>query len=58
MGARRLNAVLKRSSGVLIALGGIFLIVKTVPLYLWPLLLGIIFIWLGWQLYIHNRYYW
>ena len=58
MSARRLNLFLRKSGGILLTVGGIFLVVKTLPLYLWPLALGALFIWLGWQLYIYDRYYW
>lgn len=58
MGARRMNIFLRKSGGVLLAVGGAVLIVRVLPLYLWPLLLGILFVWFGWQLYIHDRYYW
>ncbi len=58
MGARRLNLFLRKSGGILLAVGGIYLVVRTLPLYLWPLALGIIFIWIGWQLYIFDRCYW
>ncbi len=58
MEIRKIRMTLRRSGGVLIALGGISLIVKTLPLYLWPLLLGIVFIWLGWHLYTYKHNYW
>jgi hypothetical protein len=55
MMARRLNVFFRRAGGVFLAVGGILLIVKTMPLYLWPLALGCICVWLGWQLYIYDR---
>ncbi|MEW5785047.1 MAG: hypothetical protein AB1767_08255 [Bacillota bacterium] len=48
----------RKSGGVVLAVGGIALVVKVLPLYLWPLALGFILIWIGWQLYIYDRYYW
>lgn len=57
MNSRRVNLLLRKCGGILMAVGGIFLVVRTLPLYLWPLALGGLFIWLGWQLYIYDRYY-
>jgi hypothetical protein len=58
MGARRMNIFFRKSGGVLLGVGGAVLIVKVLPLYLWPLVLGALFIWVGWQLYAYDRYYW
>lgn len=58
MSTRRLNLFLRKSGGILLAVGGIFLVVKTLPVYLWPLALGTLLIWIGWQLYIYDRYFW
>ncbi|HHX87846.1 MAG TPA: hypothetical protein GX693_06700 [Firmicutes bacterium] len=57
MGARRLSLFLRKSGGVILAVGGVLLVVKALPLFLWPLALGVLFIWIGWQLYIYDRYY-
>ena len=57
MNARRMQMFLRKSGGVVLAVGGILLVVKVLPLYLWPLALGVILIWFGWQLYIYDRYY-
>lgn len=57
MGARRLQMFFRKTGGVVLAVGGIALVVKVLPLYLWPLALGFILIWIGWQLYIYDRYY-
>ncbi|HOP69340.1 MAG: hypothetical protein WBK48_04225 [Dethiobacteria bacterium] len=58
MGARRFSRLVRKGAGVLLAVGGLLLIVRVLPLYLWPLALGILFIWLGWQLYIYDQCYW
>ena len=57
MGVRRMQMLFRKSGGVLLAVGGMILIVKVLPLYLWPLALGAVLIWVGWQLYIYDRYY-
>jgi len=51
---RRL-AALKKALGVGMAVAGIALIVKTLPVFLWPLLLGLVLVWLGWTLYAVNN---
>ena len=56
--ARRLGSTIRRSGGIMLAVGGAVLIVRTVPMYLWPLLLGVLLIWIGWQMYIFDGYYW
>ncbi len=58
MMARRLGSTIRRSGGIMLAVGGAVLIVRTVPMYLWPLLLGVLLIWIGWQMYIFDGYYW
>ncbi len=58
MGARRMQVFVRKCGGVILTVGGLALLVKVLPLYLWPVALGIIFIWAGWQLYIVDRYYW
>jgi hypothetical protein len=58
MGARRLQMLLRRSGGVILGVVGIALVVRVLPLYLWPLVLGVALIWAGWQLYIYDRSYW
>ncbi len=57
MGARRLGLFFRKSGGIILALGGVLLVVKALPLFLWPLALGVLFIWFGWQLYVYERYY-
>lgn len=57
MGARRMGMFLRRSGGIILAVGGAVLVIRVIPLYLWPLLLGALLIWGGWQLYIYDRYY-
>ncbi len=57
MGARRTAIFLRKSGGIILAAGGAVLVIRILPLYLWPLLLGLLFIWGGWQLYIYDRYY-
>jgi len=56
MMARRLEITLRKFAGFVFALGGTVLIVSTLPMYLWPLLLGLLLIWIGWQLFVGNRY--
>jgi len=56
MGARRRQIFFRKIGGVVLAAGGMTLVVKVFPLYLWPLALGVVLIWFGWQLYICNRY--
>ncbi|MEW5921145.1 MAG: hypothetical protein AB1796_09445 [Bacillota bacterium] len=51
---RQRMSFFQKSGGVIIAVAGLILIVKTLPLYLWPLLLGLLLIWLGWRLYAVN----
>jgi|LFRM01.1.fsa_nt_gb hypothetical protein len=58
MGARRLQATLRRIGGVILGVAGVALVVRVLPLYLWPLVLGVVLIWAGWQLYIYDRSYW
>lgn len=58
MGARRMQVFIRRFGGIIMAVGGLVLLVKVLPLYLWPVALGFILIWAGWQLYIVDRYYW
>ena len=58
MGARRMQIMLRKSGGVILGVGGLALVVRVLPLYLWPLALGIILVWVGWQLYMYDRYYW
>lgn len=58
MMARRMGSTIRRSGGIMLAVGGAVLIVRTVPMYLWPLLLGVLLIWIGWQMYIFDGYYW
>ena len=53
MGARRTAIFLRKSGGIVLAVGGAVLVIRILPLYLWPLLLGLLFIWGGWQLYIY-----
>jgi sterol desaturase/sphingolipid hydroxylase (fatty acid hydroxylase superfamily) len=57
MGVRRMQMLFRKSGGVLLAVAGMILVVKVLPLYLWPLALGAVLIWVGWQLYIYDRYY-
>ena len=58
MERRKTGIILRRCGGILIALGGISLVIKSLPVYLWTLLLGIVFIWIGWQLYAYRHNYW
>ncbi len=58
MGVRRMGVILRKSGGIILASGGALLVIRMLPLYLWPLLLGALLIWGGWQLYIYDRYYW
>ena len=58
MGARRMSMFLRKSGGIILGVAGAILVIKMLPLYLWPLLLGALLIWVGWQLYIYDRYYW
>ena len=58
MGARRMGMFLRKSGGIILAGGGAVLVIRILPIYLWPLLLGALLIWGGWQLYIYDRYYW
>ena len=58
MGARRMGMFLRKSGGIILAVGGAVLVIRILPIYLWPLLLGALLIWGGWQLYIYDRYYW
>lgn len=48
---RRLITFLQKIGGVVLAAAGIALVINTLPLFLWPLLLGIFLIWMGWQFY-------
>jgi len=57
MGARRIHILLRKSGGIVLTVGGMLLVVKVLPLYLWPLALGAVLIWFGWQLYIYDRHY-
>ncbi len=57
MVARRMQMLLRKAGGILLTVGGMVLVVKVLPLYLWPLALGIVLIWVGWQLYIYDRYF-
>lgn len=57
MGARRTGLIFRKSGGIVLAVGGAALVIRVLPLYLWPLLLGALLIWGGWQLYIYDRYY-
>ena len=57
MGARRAAILLRKGGGIILAVGGAVLVIRILPLYLWPLLVGMLFIWVGWQLYIYDRYY-
>lgn len=54
MKRHRRCAFLQKSGGIIIAVFGIALIVKTLPFYLFTLLLGLMLIWLGWRLYAVN----
>ncbi|MGI6318932.1 MAG: hypothetical protein GX263_05050 [Firmicutes bacterium] len=56
MRRRRLSLFLIKCSGVLIAVIGITLIVNTLPLFLWPFLLGCFLIWMGWRLYMAKNW--
>ena len=58
MSARRMSIFLRKSGGIVLAVGGAVLVIRILPFYLWPLLLGALLIWGGWQLYIYDRYYW
>ena len=58
MGARRMSIFLRKGGGIVLAVGGAVLVIRILPFYLWPLLLGALLIWGGWQLYIYDRYYW
>lgn len=57
MVARRMQMLLRKSGGILLTVAGMVLVVKVLPLYLWPLALGVVLIWVGWQLYIYDRYF-
>ncbi|NLA10953.1 MAG: hypothetical protein GX883_02370 [Firmicutes bacterium] len=57
MGARRMSIFLRKGSGIVLAVAGTALVIRVLPLYLWPLALGALLIWGGWQLYIYDRYY-
>ncbi|HOB29203.1 MAG: hypothetical protein WAQ32_05870 [Dethiobacteria bacterium] len=57
MGARRMGIILRKSGGIILAVAGAALVIRVIPFYLWPLLLGALLIWGGWQLYIYDRYY-
>ncbi|NMB42217.1 MAG: hypothetical protein GX996_09850 [Firmicutes bacterium] len=52
----RLNSFLRKCGGVFVAVAGIALVVNTLPLYLWPLFLGFLLIWMGWRLYMVNHF--
>ena len=56
MGARRLGLLLRKGGGIILAVGGIWLVVGALPHFLWPLALGVLSTWFGWQLYIFERY--
>ena len=56
MMTRRLEITIRKTGGFVFALLGTILIVRTLPVYLWPLLLGLLLIWFGWQLFVHDRY--
>lgn len=58
MAGRRFYTYARRFGGVLLAVGGLTLVVKTLPFYFWPFLLGVILIWTGWQLYVYDQPYW
>jgi len=53
---RRWGSFLKKSSGVVIAVIGITLFVKTLPVFFWTMLAGLLLIWLGWQMYIGSEF--
>lgn len=53
-----MSMFLRKSGGIILGVAGAILVIKMLPLYLWPLLLGALLIWVGWQLYIYDRYYW
>jgi hypothetical protein len=57
LGVRWIHTIIKKIIGLLLAVGGIALIFKTLPFYIWPFILGVFLIILGWQIYIHERYY-
>ncbi len=51
---RRFTSFLRKGGGIIISVVGITLIVKTLPYYLWSLLLGLFLIWIGWWIYALN----
>lgn len=57
MGVRRRGTILRKSGGVVLAVAGAAMVIRVIPLYLWPLLLGAFLIWGGWQLYTYDCFY-
>lgn len=57
MSARWVSSFIKKSCGLLLAVGGIAIIAKILPFYVWVFFLGIFLIFIGWHIYIHDRYY-
>ncbi len=58
MSTRRKHLILRKGGGIILALGGLIMIANTIPLFILPLLLGLLFIWIGWHLYAYNPYCW
>ncbi len=55
---RRKSLILRKGGGVFLALGGLVLVVKTVPFFVLPLLLGSLLVLAGWHIYSYNPHCW
>ncbi|MGB8957098.1 MAG: hypothetical protein WCC10_17135 [Tumebacillaceae bacterium] len=42
---------MRRAGGILVASGGLFLLVRFLPPEMWVSLIGLILIWIGWSLF-------
>ncbi|KAF0197979.1 MAG: hypothetical protein FD169_42 [Bacillota bacterium] len=45
------NACIRKTSGVFIALAGLLVVARVMPGWFWLFILGILFIYAGWHLY-------
>lgn len=47
----RMSAHIRRTGGIVVALAGLLLVARVMPGWFWLLVLGLLFIWVGWNLY-------
>ncbi|HHU75740.1 MAG TPA: hypothetical protein GXZ24_02420 [Firmicutes bacterium] len=55
MRRRRVGTFFQRTCGIIITVMGISLFAKTLPIFFWPMLVGLLLIWLGWHVYIGSE---